>query len=58
MTPQERYTKANEAHLAVAAEIGRIRPRRDADLSAMFDLTHEARRLAFLDVLAEMRRSA
>lgn len=47
MTPQERYTQANAEHMAVAAAIGAIYPRKDAELERRFSVTHEARRVAF-----------
>lgn len=42
------YTKANAAHMADAAAIGAIYPRKDPALEAAFNASHEARRLAFL----------
>lgn len=47
MNPQERYTQANADHMAVAAAIGAIYPRKDPELERRFDATHEARRVAF-----------
>lgn len=42
------YQNANAAHMADAAAIGAVFPRKVPALEAAFDASHEARRVAFL----------